>query len=92
MFSPFVLASVENDVSIVRMTISDPEAGISPKNLLHMFNQGFTTKKGVHGFGLHSAMRLAKSMQGTVSVHSDGEGKGVGFALDLPYRIEAVLA
>ena len=49
-----------------------------------MFSQGFTTKKDGHGFGLHSAAIAAKELGGTLTVHSEGLGKGATFILELP--------
>jgi GDP-L-fucose synthase len=43
-----------------------------------------TTKPNGHGFGLHSGALAAREMGGSLSVHSDGPGKGAMFALELP--------
>jgi signal transduction histidine kinase len=36
------------------------------------------------GFGLHSGALAAKEMGGSLSVHSDGVGRGAMFTLELP--------
>ncbi len=66
--------------------VIDNGVGISAENLTRIFNHGFTTKKDGHGFGLHSGALAAKEMGGALTAHSDGEGKGARFALELPMR------
>jgi signal transduction histidine kinase len=58
--------------------------GIVTKNLTRVFAQGFTTRKGGHGFGLHSGALAARDMGGALSVHSYGPGRGATFTLELP--------
>jgi PAS domain S-box-containing protein len=65
-------------------TVSDNGTGISPENLQRVFAHGFTTKQDGHGFGLHSCALAAKEMGGTLTVHSDGPGRGAAFTLDIP--------
>ena len=81
----------EKETSIVKIIVTDTGAGIVPDHLSRMFQQGFTTKEDGHGFGLHSAALSAKAMDGDLSVHSDGEGTGATFTLELPYQTEGVL-
>ena len=45
---------------------------------------GFTTKKDGHGFGLHSGALATREMGGSLTVHSDGSGKGASFTLEIP--------
>jgi PAS domain S-box-containing protein len=68
----------------VKIEVSDNGMGIKEENLLRVFSQGFTTRKMGHGFGLHSGALSAKEMGGSLTVHSDGAGKGATFTLDLP--------
>jgi signal transduction histidine kinase len=68
----------------VAITVRDNGIGIAPENLTRIFGHGFTTKKDGHGFGLHSGALAAKQMNGSLSVHSDGLGKGASFTLELP--------
>jgi signal transduction histidine kinase len=75
----------------VVFSVADNGIGIPPADLHRIFNHGFTTKKGGHGFGLHSGANAAREMGGAVSVHSDGAGCGARFALELPFRREPVL-
>ncbi len=68
----------------VAIAVKDSGVGIAPENLTRIFSHGFTTKKGGHGFGLHSAANAAREMGGQLSVQSDGPGKGATFILGLP--------
>jgi hypothetical protein len=64
--------------------VIDNGIGIPPENLTRIFNHGFTTRKGGHGFGLHSGALAAKEMGGSLTVQSDGPGQGAAFTLELP--------
>ncbi len=68
----------------VKVSVTDTGVGIAPENLNKVFNHGFTTKKDGHGFGLHSGANAATEMGGTLTVQSDGPGKGAAFTLELP--------
>ena len=68
----------------VVLSVHDNGVGIAPDNLARIFAHGFTTRKDGHGFGLHSSANAAKEMKGTVTVQSDGLGRGATFTLDLP--------
>jgi two-component system, NtrC family, sensor kinase len=69
----------------VKISVMDNGIGIPPENLTRIFNHGFTTRTGGHGFGLHSGALAAKEMGGSLSVRSDGPGQGATFVLELPY-------
>jgi signal transduction histidine kinase len=68
----------------IRISVIDNGVGIPRENLIRIFNYGFTTRKGGHGFGLHSGALAAKEMDGSLTVHSDGVGQGAAFTLELP--------
>ena len=68
----------------VMVEIADNGIGIAPENLTRIFSHGFTTRKNGHGFGLHSAVLAARQMGGTLTVQSEGVGKGAAFTLELP--------
>jgi signal transduction histidine kinase len=68
----------------VKIEVADNGVGIAAKNLTRIFAQGFTTRKDGHGFGLHSGALAARDMGGSLSVHSDGVGRGATFTLELP--------
>jgi signal transduction histidine kinase/HAMP domain-containing protein len=68
----------------VSVAVIDNGVGIAAENLTRIFNHGFTTRKGGHGFGLHSAALAAVQMGGLLRAHSDGVGQGATFTLELP--------
>ncbi len=77
------VSSADGRVSFV---VSDNGGGIAPENITRIFAHGFTTKPGGHGFGLHSAALAAGEMGGSLTVRSDGAGRGATFILELPVQ------
>jgi len=75
------LRQVEQALAI---EVEDTGIGIAADVLTRLFAFGFTTKKDGHGFGLHTSANLAKELDGEISVHSDGPGRGARFTLYLP--------
>jgi signal transduction histidine kinase len=71
----------------LRITVQDQGEGIAPDNLERLFAHGFTTRKGGHGFGLHSSALAAMEMGARLTAHSDGPGRGALFTLELPVRL-----
>jgi PAS domain S-box-containing protein len=71
----------------VRFEVSDNGMGIAPENLTRVFSQGFSTRKGGHGFGLHNGALAAKEMKGSLTAQSDGPGRGATFVLELPLPV-----
>lgn len=69
-----------------RIEVADNGVGISRENLTKIFTHGFTTKRKGHGFGLHSSALAAKEIGGKLTVHSDGEGQGATFTLEIPFK------
>jgi signal transduction histidine kinase len=76
----------------VRIEVADNGEGISPENMQKIFDRGFTTKKDGHGFGLHSGVLAAEAMGGSLTVHSEGTGKGATFRLELPLSKEEIIS
>lgn len=72
------------DGSVLRITVADNGNGIAPEHMASIFSHGFTTRKDGHGFGLHSCALAAQEMGGSLTVHSDGSGRGATFTLDIP--------
>ncbi|WP_404424532.1 ATP-binding protein [Nibricoccus sp. IMCC34717] len=68
-----------------RVLVRDNGIGISTDQLTRIFSYGFTTRNDGHGFGLHSAANAARMMGGSLSVESEGAGKGASFTLELPF-------
>jgi signal transduction histidine kinase len=88
-----VTLSVRSANGLVRIVVADNGVGIAPENLTRIFNHGFTTRADGHGFGLHSGALAARELGGTLSVHSDGVGRGASFSLELPlYSVETTHA
>lgn len=68
----------------LKVVVTDNGVGIEPGNLTKIFSHGFTTRAGGHGYGLHSGWLAAREMDGSLSVQSDGPGRGATFTLELP--------
>ena len=83
-----LVLGIRNGSGHVRITVKDTGVGIPKENLTRIFNHGFTTRKGGHGFGLHSGALSAKEMGGSLSADSDGPGHGAIFTLELPVQKE----
>ncbi|MEP6668127.1 MAG: ATP-binding protein [Chthoniobacter sp.] len=75
---------VTNGKDRVSISVTDNGVGVPQENLARIFNHGFTTRKGGHGFGLHSGALAAREMGGSLTVQSDGRGQGATFTLELP--------
>lgn len=69
---------------ILVIVVEDNGIGIGAENLTRIFSHGFTTKREGHGFGLHGGALAANEMGGSLTVHSEGRGKGATFTLALP--------
>jgi PAS domain S-box-containing protein len=81
-----ITIAVANGDGRIQVVVSDNGIGIPTENLTRIFAHGFTTRKGGHGFGLHSGALAAKEMGGSLIAHSDGPGKGAMFTLELPLQ------
>jgi len=75
---------VAKDDDGVTIAVEDNGVGILTENLNRIFNHGFTTRKGGHGFGLHSGALAATQMGGSLRAQSQGAGCGARFTLALP--------
>lgn len=73
-----------------RISVRDNAAGIAREKLATIFQHGFTTKVGGHGFGLHSAANSMTELRGSIRAESEGPGHGACFVLELP--LERALA
>ncbi|HEX8706006.1 MAG TPA: ATP-binding protein [Myxococcaceae bacterium] len=69
----------------IRLEVRDTGIGIAPEMLTQIFQYGFTTREGGHGFGLHSSALAAQDLGGSLTAHSEGPGRGATFILELPY-------
>lgn len=74
----------------VLLEVEDTGIGISPEFLPHVFDRfrqedtGATRQYGGLGLGLAIARHLVELHGGEIAVHSDGQGKGARFTLQLP--------
>nr|WP_306818462.1 ATP-binding protein [Archangium lipolyticum] len=75
----------------VRIQVHDNGMGIAPEMLTRIFQYGFTTREEGHGFGLHSSALAAQELGGSLSVHSEGPGRGATFTLELPYPAQKLV-
>jgi PAS domain S-box-containing protein len=71
---------------MVKIEVADNGVGIATDHLTRIFAHGYTTRKGGHGFGLHSGALAAKELGGSLLAFSPGPGKGATFALTLPLK------
>jgi PAS domain S-box-containing protein len=67
----------------VRIEVIDNGIGIPPDLLTRIFQHGFTTRPGGHGFGLHASVLAASELDGSLHAHSDGPGTGARFTLEI---------
>ncbi len=68
----------------VEISVHDNGVGIPPENMNRIFEHGFTTRKGGHGFGLHSSALAVRDMGGSLRAASGGHGRGATFTIGLP--------
>ncbi len=79
-----VITIAKTDQEGVMIRVEDNGIGIPPENLTRIFSHGFTTRPNGHGFGLHIGAINAREMGGSLSVASEGAGRGATFTLILP--------
>jgi PAS domain S-box-containing protein len=83
-------AAEEGEYVVIR--VRDDGEGISPElqtRIFDMFEQGPQTPgEGGLGIGLSLARRLVEMHSGTITVRSDGPGKGSEFSLRVPAGVE----
>ncbi len=82
-----VTIRIEQEGEWVRLSVGDNGIGIPAENLTRIFAHGFTTRKGGHGFGLHSGSLTAKELGGSLTVQSAGVGTGAVFTIHLPLSV-----
>ncbi|KIQ56351.1 DAHL domain-containing protein [Pseudomonas fluorescens] len=75
------------DGETLQISVKDEGEGIPEENMTRIFAHGFTTRKDGHGFGLHSCALAAIEMNGRLTAHSEGPGKGATFQLQVPLKL-----
>ena len=75
---------IEGEVAV---TVEDTGIGISADHMDQIFQHGFTTKPGGHGFGLHASANAARELGGRLTATSDGVDRGAAFTLWLPLDV-----
>lgn len=92
-FSPegsSVRVSVSGDGSQCTLTVEDEGVGLTPELMERVFDlffqskQGLARKSGGMGIGLALVKRLVEYQGGSVSVRSEGEGRGSAFSVTFP--------
>lgn len=84
-----VVAKVDGDEKVVRITVSDTGIGIKEDELPHLFQKfsridnSDTREIGGTGLGLYLVKQLTKKMNGQVTVQST-YGKGSAFTVEFP--------
>jgi two-component system, NtrC family, sensor histidine kinase HydH len=68
----------------LKFSLADNGSGIAPDQLNRIFIPFFTTKAAGTGLGLALVHRIITEHGGTVTVASEGEGKGATFTLTFP--------
>lgn len=81
--SRMMTLSVRSSGDTCTISVRDTGQGIPEDMLESIFAYGYTTKKGGHGFGLHSCANYMTEMEGRIWAESGGSGKGSVFMLQL---------
>jgi signal transduction histidine kinase len=69
---------------MARILVVDNGMGLAPEVREQLFSQGFTTREGGHGLGLHSSALAARMLGGRLTLESDGPGQGATATLEMP--------
>ena len=87
-----VTVKVGHSASMTQISVSDTGEGINPKFLPYVFDRfqqadsSVTRKHGGLGLGLSITRHLVEMHGGTIEAHSEGEGRGATFTVELPIR------
>jgi signal transduction histidine kinase len=80
---PGVIVSTRYAAGRVAITVRDRGTGISPDDIVHIFDPYFTTRRKGTGLGLPIAKTIIEGLGGTITVASR-VGDGTEIRLDLP--------
>jgi signal transduction histidine kinase len=79
-----LLVRLSTDGKTALIQVVDTGVGIAPEAQEKLFSHGYTTRKDGHGFGLHSSALTAALLGGSLTLKSEGLGKGATATLELP--------
>ncbi len=68
----------------LEIIFKDNASGFSPETSKKLFKRDFTSKETGSGIGLPECQAVVESHQGTISIHSEGEGCGTTVIIRLP--------
>jgi len=80
-------SNIQNDM--INITVKDTGAGITPENMMKIFEPLFTTKARGIGLGLAVSQKLVDANGGRIEVKSE-PGKGSSFSVYLPIYEESL--
>ena len=86
---PGVIVRTRYAAGRVAITVQDHGTGISPDDIMHIFDPYFTTRRKGTGLGLPIAKNIIEGLGGAISVTSR-VGEGTEIQLDLPLTAEDV--
>ncbi len=72
----------KNNIKVIRLSVSDSGVGIDKSIISKIFDNGFSTKDGGNGIGLHTVKEIVREHGGTIRVDSCLE-LGTTFTIDL---------
>tara|TARA_B100001115_G_scaffold178144_1_gene167289 strand:- start:1607 stop:2878 length:1272 start_codon:yes stop_codon:yes gene_type:complete len=70
----------------LEVTIQDSGIGFEPNQTDKLFERGFTTKTQGSGIGMATSRAIIESHSGTLSILSDGPGKGATVQVTIPLQ------
>jgi signal transduction histidine kinase len=86
---PGVIVKTRYTAGRVAISIQDFGTGISPDDMVHIFDPYFTTRRKGTGLGLPIAKNIIEGLGGSLTVSSQ-LGEGTEIRLDLPLTAEAI--
>ncbi|MCB1042357.1 MAG: response regulator [Acidobacteria bacterium] len=63
------------------ISVADHGVGLDDVQMRHLFQHGYTTKPGGHGFGLHYSKKAMNAMNGHLTATSKGHNQGAVFTM-----------
>ena len=73
---PCIEISFSEQQNYIEIDICDNGIGVDPDQIPKIYEGSFTSKADGHGFGFSSCVRIISGMQGRMTLHSEGRGKG----------------